>query len=86
MAVGGAITNLLNAAHLLGYGGKMLSGGKVRRAEVIQAFCAPGEQLVGWITLGRPLRPGKPGGRGASAKPGGDVLMQDWPGGTDLAG
>lgn len=58
-AVGGAITNFLNAAHVLGYAGKMLSGGKVRRPGLIAAFCEPGETLVGWIALGRPLRPGR---------------------------
>jgi nitroreductase len=57
IAVGGAITNYLNAAHGLGYAGKMLSGRKVRHPAVVEAFCKPGETLVGWIVLGTPTRP-----------------------------
>ena len=56
VAVGGALTNFLNAAHLLGYAGKMLSGAKVRHPDVVAAFCAPGETLVGWVALGTPDR------------------------------
>jgi len=52
--VGGALTNLLNAAHALGFGGKMLSGAKVRHPAVQRAFCEPGETLVGWIAIGTP--------------------------------
>lgn len=54
--VGGAIANVLNALHLLGYAGKMLSGGKVRDQQIVNAFCQPGETLVGWIVAGTPLR------------------------------
>ncbi|MFN7723762.1 MAG: nitroreductase family protein [Rubrivivax sp.] len=57
MAVGGALANFLNAAHLLGYAGKMLSGAKVRHAVLQQAFCQPGETLVGWVALGTAARP-----------------------------
>ncbi len=53
--VGGALTNLLNAAHALGYGGKMLSGSKVRHPALQQAFCDAGETLLGWIALGTPV-------------------------------
>jgi nitroreductase len=53
--VGGALTNLLNAAHALGFGGKMLSGAKVRHPLLQQAFCEPGETLLGWIALGTPV-------------------------------
>jgi len=56
-AVGGAITNFLNAAHALGYAGKMLSGAKARAPLLVAAFCAPGETLVGWIALGTAARP-----------------------------
>lgn len=52
--VGGALTNLLNAAHALGFGGKMLSGSKVRHPALQQAFCDAGETLLGWIALGTP--------------------------------
>jgi nitroreductase len=55
--VGGAIANVLNALHLLGYAGKMLSGGKVRDQQIVNAFCRPGETLVGWIVAGTPVRP-----------------------------
>jgi nitroreductase len=56
MGVGGAVTNLLNAAHALGFAGKMLSGGKARDPAIVQAFCAPGETLVGWVSIGTPGR------------------------------
>jgi nitroreductase len=59
MALGGALTNFLNAAHAMGYAGKMLSGSKVRAAPVVAAFCEPGESLVGWMVLGTPTRPGQ---------------------------
>ena len=75
MAVGGALTNLLNAAHALGYAGKMLSGSKVRAAPVVVAFCEPGEQLVGWVVMGTAQRPGTP----KFQKPAPDALMRDWP-------
>ena len=53
--VGGALTNLLNAAHAMGFGGKMLSGSKVRHPALQQAFCDAGETLLGWIALGTPV-------------------------------
>lgn len=56
-AVGGAVTNFLNAAHALGYAGKMLSGAKARAPLLVAAFCEPGETLVGWIALGTAARP-----------------------------
>ncbi len=56
VCVGGAIANVLNALHLLGYAGKMLSGGKVRDQQIVKAFCRPGETLVGWIAAGTPSR------------------------------
>ncbi len=74
MAVGGALANLLNAAHALGYAGKMLSGAKVRHPALVAAFCAPGETLVGWVALGRALRaPGTHPGRVAP-----EVVMGEW--------
>ncbi len=57
MCVGGAVANLLNAAHAMGYAGKILSGDKARAPLVAQAFCEPGETLVGWIALGTAVRP-----------------------------
>lgn len=52
IAVGGALAHFLDAAHALGYAGKMLSGAKVRHAGLQAAFCGAGETLVGWIALG----------------------------------
>src|SRR5437868_12178834 len=45
-AVGGAVSNLLMAAHALGFGGKMLSGAKVRTPAIAAASCERGEPLV----------------------------------------
>lgn len=73
--VGGAITNFLNAAHAQGFGGKMLSGAKVRHAAVQAAFCEGGETLVGWIALGTPAKsPSRSGDKSRA----GDVLST-WP-------
>jgi len=55
-AVGGALANFLNAAHALGFAGKMLSGAKARDPRIVAAFCAPGETLVGWVALGTAMR------------------------------
>lgn len=76
MAVGGALANYLNAAHALGYAGKMLSGGKVRHPAVVAAFCEPGETLVGWIALGTPTRPASSRAPKASA----GEIARDWTG------
>ena len=77
VCVGGALANFLNAAHALGYGGKMLSGAKVRNAAVQQAFCGPGETLVGWIALGTPVDPPQRGHN----KPDPSTLLMQWPAG-----
>ena len=60
MAVGGALANWLNAEHLLGYAGKMLSGRKARSPRLQEAFCGPGEVLVGWVSLGTASRESGP--------------------------
>lgn len=73
-AVGGAIANFLTAAHALGFGGKMLSGAKVRDPAVAAAFCEPGETLVGWIALGTPAR--QPSG--PARKPAVTDVLRDW--------
>ncbi len=52
MAVGGALTNVLNALHFMGFGAKMLSGRRAADAKIAAAFCGAGEQLVGWISAG----------------------------------
>ena len=72
--VGGALSNFLNAAHLLGFGGKMLSGAKVRDAGIMAAFCGPGETLLGWIALGTPLRRAS----GPSRKGGVELALSEW--------
>ncbi len=59
VALGGALANFMNAAHALGFAGKMLSGAKVRHPGLQAAFCDAGETLVGWIALGRAARPPK---------------------------
>jgi nitroreductase len=56
MGVGGAVANLLNALHAMGYAGKMLSGDKARAPHIAQAFCESGETLVGWVAMGTPTR------------------------------
>lgn len=73
-AVGGAISNFLMAAHLLGFGGKMLSGAKVRNPAIAAAFCEPGETLVGWIALGTPVRTPT----GLARKPDPGQVLIDW--------
>jgi nitroreductase len=54
IAVGGALTNVLNALHFMGFGAKMLSGRRTQDPQIAAAFCRPGEQLVGWISAGSP--------------------------------
>lgn len=72
MCVGGAVTNFLNAAHALGYAGKVLSGNKVRGPAIVRAFCGPGEQLVAWIALGTGTREPRPAQRD------GAQVLADW--------
>ena len=74
MTVGGALTNFMNAAHALGYAGKMLSGAKVRSAPVLAAFCGPGETLVGWVVMGTPKKAGTP----KFDKPAPTEVLRDW--------
>lgn len=57
ICVGGALAQFLTALHALGYGAKMLSGRKCSHPELAAAFCAPGEQLVGFVAAGTPSRP-----------------------------
>ncbi|MBL8278241.1 MAG: nitroreductase [Pelomonas sp.] len=73
-AVGGAIANFLTAAHALGFGGKMLSGAKVRDAAISAAFCDPGETLLGWVALGTPTRQAA----GPSRKGDASAVLVDW--------
>lgn len=82
VAVGGALTNLLNAAHALGYAGKMLSGRKARSARLVAAFAQPGETLLGWIALGTPTRQVAE----KQLKPGIDEVLRHWTPPPDLPG
>ncbi len=77
VAVGAALANFLNAAHALGFAGKMLSGAKVRHAAVQAAFCEPGETLVGWVALGTATPPPQPTPARA-AKATLASVMKDW--------
>lgn len=71
--VGGALANVLNAAHAMGFGGKMLSGAKARNPAIVSAFCGPGETLLGWIALGTPAAsPARPNPKARAA----DVLSE----------
>ena len=63
ICVGGALTNALNALHLMGYGAKMLSGARASDPVIQTAYCGPGETLVGWISTGTATAPAKPRGR-----------------------
>lgn len=62
LCAGGALTNFLNAMHLMGFAAKTLSGRKCRHPSVARAFCASGEQLIAFICVGTPTRQGMPRG------------------------
>lgn len=73
-AVGGALASFMHAAHALGFAGKMLSGNKVRHPAIQAAFCAPGEVLLGWISLGTAARALDRAARGVQL----DAVIQPW--------
>lgn len=54
ITVGGALTNVLNALHFMGFGAKMLSGLRAADPRIVEAFCTKGERLAGWISVGTP--------------------------------
>lgn len=58
ITVGGALTNFLNALHLMGFGAKTLSGRKCGHPAVRAAFCTEGESLVAFVCIGTPTRRG----------------------------
>ena len=62
ICIGGAIGNALMALHFMGYGAKMVSGGRVEDPAIRRAFCREGEKLVGWIVAGTPDAPPEPRG------------------------
>ncbi|HEV8689037.1 MAG TPA: nitroreductase family protein [Ideonella sp.] len=59
-SAGGALMNLLNALHLMGYGAKTLSGASVDDPPVRETFCSEGESLLCWIVCGTPSERPKP--------------------------
>lgn len=77
LCIGAALMNFLNALHLMGYGGKVLSGASIHDRDVQQAFCAPGETLLCWIVAGTPTR-------SAHTRYADDVhsILSDWDGGN----
>jgi nitroreductase len=56
ICVGAAMGNFMNAVHCMGFGAKILSGRKCQHPALVQAFCEPGEQLVGFSCIGTPTR------------------------------
>lgn len=64
ITAGGALTNFLNALHLMGFAAKTLSGRKCRHPLLRGAFCdeGAGETLVGFICVGSASKPASPRG------------------------
>jgi nitroreductase len=55
LAAGAAAMNLLNAAHVLGYGGMWLTGESCHDPAIKQALgLQPGDFIAGWLYLGTP--------------------------------
>jgi nitroreductase len=75
LSVGAAAMNMLNAAHLLGYGGMWVTGPNAYDPRVAAAlgFEAP-SRLVGFLALGTP----KPGP--SFARPSRDAHVREWRG------
>lgn len=65
LAVGGAVANVVNALHFMGFGAKMLSGLRVADPAIARAFCRDDEVLAGWISAGTPKT--RPQARGTDA-------------------
>lgn len=81
IALGGALANFLDAAHALGYAGKMLSGAKVRQPALQAAFCGAGETLVGWVALGTAAAAAPPAKPLAARRPKAEPadILRPWP-------
>ena len=73
MCAGGALTNFLTALHIMGYGAKVVSGGKAADHAIGEALCAPGETLVGWIVIGTPKAPARARGEDDPA-----TVVREW--------
>ena len=56
LTAGAALEQFLLALKALGYGAITLSGSVLANETVQAAFCkAPGEKLLGWLTVGTPV-------------------------------
>lgn len=75
MCAGGALTNFLNALHLMGYGAKTLSGRKCAHPAIHGAFCRDDELLAGFVCIGKATR--VPVSRGADDP---DAVLSCWTG------
>jgi len=60
LCAGGALTNFLNAMHLMGFAAKTLSGRKCQHPSVARSFCSDAEQLIAFVCIGTPTRQGTP--------------------------
>lgn len=57
ISLGGAVQNLMLAAHAFGYASMITSGRKIASPLLQEAFCEnPNDQLVGFISIGTPSR------------------------------
>lgn len=76
LAAGAAAMNLLNAAHILGYGGVWLTGESCHDPNVKRALgLSPDDFIAGWLYLGTPS--GEPS---AARRPGPDDVLRHWEG------
>lgn len=76
LAVGAAAMNLLNAIHLLGYGGFWATGVDSRDAGMREALgFAPDEQLLGFLFVGTP-----PAQTAPAKRPARDAYVREWTG------
>jgi nitroreductase len=57
LSAGAAAMNLLLATHALGFVGGWITGWAAYSEKVREAFCAPGERIVGFFFLGTPGHP-----------------------------
>lgn len=73
MCAGGALTNFLNALHLMGFGAKTLSGRKCNHPAIRNAFCGAGEVLAGFVCIGTTTR--QPTARGKDDP---DAVLSSW--------
>jgi nitroreductase len=76
LAVGAAAMNMLNAIHLLGYGGFWATGPDSRSPVLHDGLgFAPHEQLLGFLFVGTPVSPDS-----VAARPARDAFVREWHG------